>query len=146
MNSLLAGLRAAHAALDAAVVRDGGGRVVGWASLDDLEGHELAEVVLLQATLEARMAGLHLHAMAAAEASDAKAGTGSAHTETWASRAAGRNRSRSWGSLGVAQHLEATYAHVRAALTEGTITEDHARIIVRSCEKVSKTLARLRDE
>ena len=144
--TVLGALRTAHAALDGAMLRDERGTVLGWAPLEDLAPHELAEAVRLQASLEARMAGLGLHVLAAAEASDAKAVTGSTHTETWASRAAGRNRERTWGALGVAQHLEATYGHVRAALAEGAITTDHARIIVRACEKVAETLGRLRRE
>lgn len=146
MTSILDSLRAAHAALDEATVRDERGQVVGWAPAEDLTPQELAELVRLQASLEARMSGLGLHVMAAAEASDAKSHAAETNTEVWASRAAGRNRARSWGSLGVAQHLESTYAHVRAALAQGTITEDHARIIVRACEKVSTTLNRLRRE
>ena len=141
--AVLEGLRAAHAALDQGLVRDELGRVVGWAPMGDLRPEELAEATRLQAALEARMAGLGLHVLAAAEASDAKAATAATHTETWASRAAGRNRERSWGSLGVAQHLERTYSHVRAALAEGRITDEHARIIVRACEKVNGVVERL---
>jgi hypothetical protein len=142
--AVLEGLREAHAALDRGLLRDDRGQVVGWASMAGLDSDELAEAIRLQASLEARMAGLGLHVLAAAEASDAKATTAATHTETWASRAAGRNRERSWGSLGVAQHLESTYAHVRAALAEGRITDDHARIIVRACEKVGGIVERLR--
>ncbi len=144
MNPLLTALRQAHAALDAATVRDEAGAVSGWVAADDLSSAELAEAVRLQSGLEARMAGLRLHVVAAAEAADAKALTGATDTDTWAARAAGSNRPRTWGSLGVAQRLESTYLHVRAALTQGRITEDHARIIVRSCEKVTDTLDRLR--
>ena len=144
MSSVLSALRLAHAALDDAVVRDEGGTATGWIAVDDLSPRELAEAVRLQSSLEARMDGLRLHVVAAAEACDAKALSAATDTDAWASHAAGRNRPRSWGSLGVAQKLEETYLHVRAALTQGAITEDHARTIVRACEKVSDTLERLR--
>ena len=144
MNPLLTALRTAHAALDDAVVRDDAGGIAGWKSVSDLSPTELAEAVSLQAGLESRMAGLRLHVVAAAEACDAAAVNASTDVDAWASRAAGRNRPRTWGSLGLAQNLEGKYAHVRAALTQGAITEDHARIIVRACEKVSDTLDRLR--
>ncbi len=144
MNSLHTALVQAHAALDAATVRDEQGRVLGWVGLADVAPEELAEMVRLQARLQARQDGLRLHVLGAAEASDARAATGASDTESWAARAGGTNRPRTWGALGVAQRLESTYPHVRAALTAGEITEDHARIIVRACEKVRDTLERLR--
>src|SRR5690349_242472 len=144
MNPVLAALRTAQAALDDAAERDTSGAISGWRSVSDLSPTELAETVSLQASLEARMAGLRLHVVAAAEACDAAAANGSTDVDSWATRAAGRNRTRTWGSVGLAQNLEEKYLHVRAALTQGTITEDHARIIVRACQKVDDTLERLR--
>jgi hypothetical protein len=141
---VLIALRTAHAALDTAVLRGERGQVVGWHSLEGCSPSELAEVVQLQASLEARVAAMRLHTVAAAEESQAKAATGATDTPAWA--AAAGNRSRSWGSLGLARSLETKYHHVSSALTQGEIGEDHARIIVRACEGVSETLARLRRE
>ncbi len=141
---VLTALRTAHAALDGATRRDERGQVTGWASLEGLSARELAEVVKLQASLEARVAGMRLHTVAAAEASQAKQATGATDTAAWA--AAAGNRPRGWGALGLARSLEERYHHTSAALSQGQIGEDHARIIVRACEGVTQTLTRLRRE
>jgi hypothetical protein len=138
---VLEALRSAHAALDTVIRRDECGEVSGWLPLKGLSSAELAEVVRLQASLEARVAGMRLHAVAVAEHTQAKAGTGASDTPAWA--AAASNRPRSWGSLGLARSLEEKYHHVSAALARGEIGEDHARIIVRACEAVGETLTRL---
>lgn len=143
-SAVLDALRSAHAALDTAALRDELGRVSGWLPLEGLSPAELAEVVRLQASLEARVAGMRLHAVAAAEEAQAKASTGATDTPAWA--AAAGNRARSWGSLGLARSLEERYRHTSSALARGEIGEDHARIVVRACEGVLKMLARLRRE
>ncbi len=141
---VLVALRGAHAALDGAARRDERGQVAGWLPLVGLSATELAEVVQLQASLEARVAGMRLHTVAAAEDAEARTATGAADTPAWA--AAAGNRSRGWGALGLARHLEARYHHVGAALASGQIAEEHARIIVRACERVTEMLARLERE
>lgn len=143
-SPVLKALRTAHAALDSAARRDERGEVAGWLSLEGLSPSELAEVVRLQASLEARVAGMRLHTVAAAEESQAKAATGATDTPAWA--AAAGNRPRRWGSLGLARSLEEKYHQTSGALARGQIGEDHARIIVRACEAVCQTLARLRRE
>jgi hypothetical protein len=143
-SEVLVALRAAHRALDTATRRDDTGQVSGWLPLAGLSPAELAEVVRLQASLEARVAAMRLHTVAAAEEAQAREATGATDTPAWA--AAAGNRPRSWGSLGLARSLEEKYHHVSSALARGEIGEDHARIIVRACEAVSDTLARLRRE
>jgi hypothetical protein len=128
-------MRAAHAALDSITLRDEHGRTIGWSSMDGMSGAELQQVVRLQAELEGRVAGLRLHAVAAADAGDAAAQAAATDTQSWAAQA-GRNRSRAWGGLGLAKLLEEKYAHTRAALANGRISEEHASVIVRAAEKV----------
>ncbi len=138
-------LQSVHTVLDVATRADDRGEVTGWLPLDAVNERGLATVVKLQASLEARVAGMRLHTVAAAEESQAKEATGASDTPAWA--AAAGNRSRSWGALGLARSLEATYHHTSAALACGEIGEDHARVIVRACEGVVETLKRLkRDE
>ena len=132
---LLAALQGAHAALDAAAVMDGAGRQVDWVSGEDLSADELTELLRLQASLEGRVAGLRLHAVAAADAGGAADVTAAADTNAWAARA-GRNRARSWGGTWLAGLLETKYAHVRAGLATGRLSEEHAAIIVRAAERV----------
>src|SRR5687768_3643534 len=61
-------LRGARAALEAVLVRDGQGRVVGWADLGEAAPAELGAAVRLVAELEGQASGLRLHVVAAAEA------------------------------------------------------------------------------
>ena len=140
--AVLTALRSAHAALDRAARHDERGQVSGWLPLEGLSARDLAEAVRLQASLEARVAGMRLHTVAAAEESQAKEATGASDTPAWA--AATANRPRAWGALGLARSLESTYHHTASALACGQIAEDHARIIVRACEGVRDTLARHR--
>ena len=133
--SLVEALRAAHEALDAAAVRDGHGRVAGWAPVDGLGPEELAEAVRLGALLEGRVSGLRLHCVAAAETTGAVAARADADAGAWAARA-GKNRSRSWGGVWLARLMEDSYPATRAALATGRISEDHAEIIVGSCERI----------
>ena len=135
VGSLVEALQAAHAALDAASVRDEHGRVTGWGPVDTLSPEELAEVVRLGATLEGRVAGLRLHCVAAAEAAGAVAAEAATDADAWAARA-GRNRSRSWGGLWLADLLETRYPATRQALATGRISEDHAAVIVRAAESI----------
>ncbi len=133
-HPVLGALRAARAALESVLVRDGDGQVVGWADLAEASPDELRATVRLVAELEGQVSGLRLHAVAAAEASEARAETGAADTAAWAARA-GRNRDRRWGSLWLAQKVEERYHHVRAALAEGRLSHEHAMVIVRAAEK-----------
>ena len=133
-HPVLEALRQTRAALEAVQVRDESGGVAGWSSLSDASPDELRTVVRLVAELEGQVAGLRLHAVAAAEASDARAETGAADTGAWAARA-GRNRDRQWGSLWLAGRVEERYHHVRAALAQGRLSHEHAMVIVRAAEK-----------
>lgn len=88
------------------------------------------------ARAEARLASLRLQLVAAAETADVAAEDGSTDTAAWAARAAGGNRSRAWGAVWLAGHLQATYRHTATALADGRITEDHATVIVTAAERV----------
>jgi hypothetical protein len=134
-HPVIEALQAAHAALDAATIRDEHGRPLGWMSMAEMEPGELNEVVRMQAELEGRVSGLRLHAVAAADASGAADAVAASDTAAWAATA-GRNRSRSWGGVWLARQLEETYAHTRAAMAAGLISEEHAAVIVRAAEKV----------
>lgn len=131
---LVSALEVAHAALDGIAVTGCDGRQTGWASTDDLDGHDLERLVGSVARLEGRVQGLKLHVATAAERACAAEGSGDTSTAAWAARAAGKNRSRSWMPLWLAELLEEKYHHTRAALATGRITEDHAAIIVRTAE------------
>ena len=135
VHPVLAALRAAHAALDAVVSRDAGGRASGWVGLGDAAVWELREVVELQAGLEGRVAGLRLHTAAAAQAAQAGAGEAAADTSAWLA-SVGRNRCRSLGAVWLADLLDRKYAATRSALAAGRISEEHAEVIVRAGEKV----------
>ena len=134
-HPVIEAMRAAHAALDAITLRDEEGRTVGWASMQDMDGADLELVVRLQAELEGRVAGFRLHAVAAADACDAAAQAAATDTQSWAAQA-GRNRSRTWGGVWLANLLEEKYTHTRSALASGRISEEHASVIVRAAEKV----------
>jgi hypothetical protein len=134
-HPVIEAMRAAHAALDAITLRDEDGRMVGWVPMEGMTGEELQQTVRLQAELEGRVAGLRLHAVAAADSANAAEQDASTDTQSWAARA-GRNRSRSWGGVWLANLLEEKYAHTRAALAAGRICEEHAAVIVRAAEKV----------
>ena len=138
-HPVTAALQAAHAALDAITVAGAEG-AVGWVSMADLDPVELAEVVRLHAALEGRVAGLRLHTVAAADAGNAAEVTAAADTGSWAA-SAGRNRSRSWGGVWLANLLESTYAHTRTGLASGQISEEHAAVIVRAAQKVPDTVS-----
>ena len=140
MPVLLGALRAAHAALDSAAVVDDEGQQVGWVSGEDLSADQLTEVLRLQAALEGRVAGLRLHAVAAADAGGAAEVAAAVDTNAWAARA-GRNRARSWGGTWLAGLLESKYAHVRAGLAIGALSEEHAAIIVRAAERVPEGIS-----
>ncbi len=130
---LLAALEAAHAALDTVAIRDDLGRQVGWVAAEGMTPEQLSRCVRLQAELEGRVAGMRLHTVAAADAAGAPEAVASPDTPSWAA-SAGRNRARSWGGIWLASHLESKYAHTRAALARGRISEEHAAIIVRAGE------------
>jgi hypothetical protein len=138
-HPVLEALAAARAALEAVLVSDGDGQVAGWADLTEMPEGEMRSAVRLVAELEGRIAGLRLHVVAAAEASDARAATGAADTAAWVARA-GRNRDRCWGSLWLAGLVEQRYHHVRAALAQGRLSHDHAMLIVRAAEKAPSGL------
>ena len=133
-HRVLGALQQARAALESVLVRDGAGQVVGWADLGEASPDELRSVVGLVAELEGQVSGLRLHAVAAAEASQARVESGAADTAAWAA-GAGRNRDRRWGSLWLAQRVEQRYRHVRAALAEGRLSHEHAMVIVQAAEK-----------
>src|SRR4051812_26731207 len=139
-HPVLEGLRAAHAALDSISITDDARRGAGGMSVEGMASWELAESVRLQAELEGRVAGLRLHAVAAADAGGVADEAAATDTRSWAA-AAGRNRSRSWGGVWLANLLETKYAHTRAALASGAISEEHASVIVRAAEKVPEGVA-----
>ncbi|WP_148572969.1 HNH endonuclease signature motif containing protein [Nocardioides caldifontis] len=139
---LLAALRAAHAALDEAVVRDERGRRSGWVTAEGMLPEQLSETLRLQASLEGRVGGLRLHVVAAADRSGAPEDTAATDTAAWAA-AAGRNRARSWGGVWLANLLEEKYLQTRAALVDGRISEEHAAIIVRAAESATESVAEL---
>lgn len=137
VHPVLEALRTVRAALDAVTLRDEVGRPTGWQSLDGMEAAELREAVALQASLEGRISGLRLHTVAAADAADVAVAEAHPDTQTWAARA-GRNRSREWGGVALAKHLEEKYRYVRGALASGRISQEHAAIIVRAIESALK--------
>lgn len=145
-NPVLQALKAAHAALDSITRYDADGRPIGWESMEGMDPSELGQIVKSQALLEGRVCGLRLHAVAAADAAGTADAVAATDTASWAATA-GRNRSRSWGGVWLANLLESKYTHTRAALAEGRISEEHAAIIVRSGEKVPSevTTAQLSD-
>jgi hypothetical protein len=112
------------------------GLPAGWVSLSSLEAEELAEAVRLAALLEGRTAGLKLHVVAAAEAANAAEVLAAADTGAWAAKSAGGCRTREWGSAWLAGLLEQRYHHVRRGLARGSLSEEHAVIIVRAAERV----------
>jgi hypothetical protein len=134
--ALVQALHLAHAALDEASELGEDGRPAGWASLADLEPDELAEAVRLAARLEGRTAGLKLHVVAAAETANAAEVVAAADTGAWAAKSAGGCRTREWGSAWLAGLLEQRYHHVRRELARGSLSEEHAVIIVRAAERV----------
>lgn len=133
-HPVLAALPQARAALEHVLVRDDDGQVAAWASLDDAPLEELRSAVRLVAELEGQVAGLRLHAVAAAEACEARIESGAADTAAWAA-SAGRNRDRCWGSLWLAQRVEQRYHHVRAALAQGRLSHEHAMVVVRAARR-----------
>lgn len=139
-HPVIEAMRAAHDALDSITLRDEDGRTAGWVSVRDMDGADLELLVRLQAELEGRVAGFRLHAVAAADESDAARGTAATDTQSWAAQA-GRNRSRSWGGVWLAKLLEEKYAHTQAALASGRISEEHASVIVRAAEKVPEEVS-----
>jgi hypothetical protein len=134
-HPVIEAMQAAHAVLDSITLRDADGHTIGWSSMSGMSSDELGLAVRLQAELEGRVAGLRLHAVAAADAGGAAAEAAATDTHSWAAQA-GRNRSRSWGGVGLANLLEEKYPHTRAALAAGRISEEHASVIVRAAEKV----------
>ena len=131
----LAAIEAAHAALDAITVKDSAGEPAGWVPMHDMHPNELDRLVRRQAELEGRVSGLRLHVVAAADSNQTAEAAAATDTASWAA-AAGRNRSRSWGGVWLANLLEEKYAPTRAALATGRISEEHASIIVSAAEKV----------
>lgn len=134
-HPVLEAIRAAHAALDAVTLVDARGGAAGWLSMSGMSPAELGEAVRLQAELEGRVAGLRLHTVAAADLGSAADQSAAADTVSWAA-SAGRNRSRSWGGVWLANHLTSKHAHTRGALAAGRISEEHAAVIVRAGERV----------
>ncbi len=122
-TSVLEGLRAVGAALDQLVGAD--------SDVDEVRS-ALSEV----ARIEAQLASVKLTLVAAAEASELAAEDGSTDTAAWVAKAAGGNRSRSWGAVWLANHLRDTYRHTATALARGHISEQHALIIVRAAQSV----------
>jgi hypothetical protein len=133
---LVGALRSAHAALDAVSLVGEDGLPAGWASISKLGPEELAEVVRLAALLEGRTAGLKLHVVAAAERANAAEVVAATDTGAWAARSAGGCRTREWGSAWLASLLSERYHHVRRGLARGSISEEHAVIIVRAAQRV----------
>ena len=137
---LVGALRAAHAALDVASALDPEGAPVGWAPLTATAPDVLAEIVRLAARLEGRVSGLKLHVVAAAEVANAAEVVAATDTGAWAAASAERNRTREWGSVWLACLLDQRYHHVRRALACGSISEEHAVIIIRAAERVPDTV------
>lgn len=116
------------------VLKDNG-EAAGWVAAEDMAGWQLAEAVRLHAQLEARVAGMRMHVVAAADRADVASEHAATDTAAWAAKES-KNRARSWGGVWLANQIEALHPHVRSALAEGQISEEHAAIIVRAAEKV----------
>jgi hypothetical protein len=138
---LVAALQAAHAALDEVSLVGTDGAALGWAPVAELDADQLGEVVRLAARLEGRTAGLKLHVVAAAEQANAAEVVAATDTGAWAAQSAGGCRSRAWGAAWLATLLTTRYSHVRAGLAAGSISEEHAAIIVRAAERVPETVS-----
>ena len=123
-TSAARGLEGLHAALDVLDVALGTSDEAVGAAVDLRSA--LSEV----ARAEARLASLKLKLVAAADYVNAAAEDGSTDTASWAARAVGGNRSRTWGAVWLARRLRDSYHHTAAALAAGRIGEDHAAIIV----------------
>ncbi len=135
-RDLLAALDAAHGVLDAVAVCDEDGRQIGWLDGPEVDTDTLAELMSAVARLEGRVDGLKLHVGTLAERARAADTTGATSTGAWAAQAAGKNRHRSWTPIWLADRLQSTYHHTRAALAVGVITEEHAAIIVNAADAV----------
>src|SRR4051812_25803282 len=117
LASVAVGLRDLHAALDRLAEAEA-------------DAGELRVALSEVARAEARLASLKLRLVAAAEAIDIAGQDGCSDTGSWAAQAVGGNRSRAWGAVWLARHLHDTYRHTAAALADGRISEEHARVIV----------------
>src|SRR3712207_5643836 len=109
------GLRALHADLDrlGALAPETGELRSAWAEV---------------ARAEARLASVKLRLVAAAEAANVAVQDGSSDTGSWAVRAVGGNRARTWGAVWLAHELRDAFHHTAAALAEGRMSEEHAEV------------------
>jgi hypothetical protein len=90
-----------------------------------------AQAALLRSCSEARLAGLRLRLLAAAERSHAGAASGAASTVQWAAKIANADPAETSRQVALALDLDQR-STTRLALAGGTISRDHAAVIVQT--------------
>lgn len=98
-----------------------------------------AELLRSLTRAEARITALRLRLLAEADRSRTATRTGAATTGQWAASLANTDQARAHSDVGLAQGLEGRRA-TREALAEGTISSDHAAVIVRADRDLPTTV------
>ena len=111
-------------------VLDDLGEASAWAMTLD----EQRDTLVALARAEARIAGLRLRVLAAADRSDVSAESAVTSTAAWLALATCRPRGAAHADVALAARLDTDRARTREALADGAVDPEQARIIVRAVD------------
>src|SRR6478735_1657536 len=104
--------------------------------IPSVDGEVLEVVVVEAAKVERQLGELRLRLARAAETGRAEEADASSGADAWLARLTGSTRAGMRGGLWLARMLEERYPAVREAFAVGGLGEEHARIIVRTAERI----------
>lgn len=102
--------------------------------VDDPAEHRALLVDLRRA--QARLAGLRMRVLAAADSSDVAAESAATSTAGWVAERTRQDRSSAHADLGLGRSLDEAFVATRDALDEGLVDVAQARVMVRSVESL----------
>lgn len=130
-HPIAAAAGAVAAALDAVV------STPGWSMAPDEQRTTLVEL----ARVEARLVGLRLRVLAAADVNDIGDESGASSTPAWVAHAARQTRQAAHADLHLAAALDQDHEATRAALATGRVNVEQARVIVTALDRLTEDVA-----
>ena len=119
-----------HAVLDTLV------EVPAWSMTRGEQRYALTEL----ARAEGRLVELRLRVLAAADRSDLAADTAATSTTAWLAQATRQTRAGAHADVQLAQALDGPFGATRAALADGLVDVDQARVIIRAIQQLPDTV------
>jgi hypothetical protein len=117
-------------------VLDGLLEVPAWSMTAEEQRRALVEL----ARAEARIAGLRLRVLAAADGADVAAESAATSTAAWVAHETRQVRASAHADLRLAKHLDGSCAATREALAGGRLDREQAEVIVRAVDRLPKSV------